>query len=125
MRERVEFGLVWLLVKLLGLLHRDAARKVGAEIGWLAFAATPRLRRVGLRNLELAFPEKPEAERESILREMYRQLGWQLAEFCHMPGYTLERANELIRYEGLENYLAAKQRGQGVLVLTGHLGAWE
>ncbi|MGB6933414.1 MAG: lysophospholipid acyltransferase family protein [Acidobacteriaceae bacterium] len=125
MRERVEFGLVWLLVKLLGLLPRDAARKLGAAIGWLAFAATPRLRRVGLRNLELAFPEKPEAERESILREMYRQLGWQLAEFCHMQGYTLERANELIRYEGLENYLAAKQRGQGVLVLTGHLGAWE
>ena len=79
----------------------------------------------GIKNLELAFPEKPEAERESILRAMYRQLGWQLAEFCHMPGYTLERASELIRYEGLENYLAAKQRGQGVLVLTGHLGAWE
>ena len=30
-----------------------------------------------------------------------------------------------IRYEGLEHYLAAKQRGKGVLVLTGHLGAWE
>jgi KDO2-lipid IV(A) lauroyltransferase len=80
---------------------------------------------VGLRNLALAFPEKPEAEREIILRAMYRQLGWQLAEFCHMPSYTLGLANQFIRYEGLEHYLEAKQRGNGVLVLTGHLGAWE
>jgi KDO2-lipid IV(A) lauroyltransferase len=125
MRQRIEFGLVWLVVTALRLLPRGMARDVGAAIGWLGYAATPRLRRVGLRNLALAFPEKPESERETILRGMYWQLGWQLAEFCHMPGYTLERANELIRYEGLEHYLAAKQRGQGVLVLTGHLGAWE
>jgi KDO2-lipid IV(A) lauroyltransferase len=110
---------------MLGLLPRGLARKAGAAIGGLAYAATPRLRRVGLRNLALAFPEKAEAERESILRGMYRQLGWQLAEFCQMPSYTLERASKFIRYEGLEHYRAAKQRGQGVLVLTGHLGAWE
>jgi KDO2-lipid IV(A) lauroyltransferase len=42
-----------------------------------------------------------------------------------MPSYSLERASQFIRYEGLEHFLAAKERGQGVLVLTGHLGAWE
>ncbi len=125
MRQRFEFGLVWVLVKLIGLLPRRLARKVGAAIGRIAYAATARLRRVGLTNLALAFPDKPIAAREAILRAMYRQLGWQLAEFCHMPGYTLDRANRFIRYEGLEHYLAAKQRGRGVLVLTGHLGAWE
>lgn len=125
MRQRFEFGLVWFLVKTLGVLPRGVARKVGAGIGWLAYAATPRLRRAGLRNLALAFPDTPAAQRETILRGMYRQLGWQLAEFCHMPGYTLQRASQFIRYEGLEHYMAAKQRGQGVLVLTGHLGAWE
>ena len=125
MRQRLEFALVWLLLELLGLLPRRAARAVGAGIGWIAYAATPRLRRTGWKNLELAFPEMPAAEREKILRAMYKQLGWQLAEFCHMSGYTLERANQFIRYEGLENYLAAQRRGQGVLILTGHLGAWE
>jgi KDO2-lipid IV(A) lauroyltransferase len=125
MRQRIEFGLVWLLMQLMALLPRGAARAVGAAIGWLAYAATPRLRQVGLRNLALAFPDTPAVERKQILRAMYRQLGWQLAEFCHMPGYTLERANQFIRYEGLENYLAAQRRGNGVLVLTGHLGAWE
>jgi Kdo2-lipid IVA lauroyltransferase/acyltransferase len=125
MRQKIEFGFVWLLLKLLGLLPRRAARAVGAGIGWLAYAATPRLRRVGLRNLALAFPDMPATERNKILRGMYRQLGWQLAEFCHLPETTLDAANRFIRYEGLEHYLAAQQRGKGVLVLTGHLGAWE
>ena len=85
-----------------------------------------RLRGVGQRNLELAFPaDGATAERERILREVYRNLGWLLAEFCLMPGYTAERASEFIRYEGLENYLQARDEGKGVLVLTGHLGAWE
>jgi KDO2-lipid IV(A) lauroyltransferase len=80
---------------------------------------------VGQRNLQLAFPEMRAEERERILREVYRNLGWLLAEFCLMPGYTAKRASEFIRYEGLENYLKARERGKGVLVLTGHLGAWE
>jgi KDO2-lipid IV(A) lauroyltransferase len=84
-----------------------------------------RLRSVGLRNLALALPEKVAAERERILRTEYRNLGWLLAEFCLMQGYTAERASRFIRYEGLDNYLRARERGKGVLVLTGHLGAWE
>jgi KDO2-lipid IV(A) lauroyltransferase len=83
------------------------------------------LRRVGLRNLELAFPAKTAPERETILRGVYRNLGYLLAEFCQMSSYTPEQASRFIRYDGLENYLAARERGKGVLVLTGHLGAWE
>ena len=42
-----------------------------------------------------------------------------------MRHYTRENTRELIRYEGLEHYLTARERGQGVLIVTGHLGAWE
>jgi KDO2-lipid IV(A) lauroyltransferase len=125
MRHRLEFALVWLLVKALGLLPRSVARGLGAFIGWLAFAAVPRLRRVGLKNLAFAFPEESSAKRARILRSMYRNLGWQLAEFCQMTHYTLEYASRFIRYDGLEHYLEAKRLGKGVLVLTGHIGAWE
>lgn len=116
---------MWLLVTVLGMLPRSLARALGAAIGGLAYAVLGRLRRVGLRNLELAFPKKSAGERERILREEYRNLGWLLAEFCLMPDYTADRASGFIRYEGLENYLRARDRGKGVLVLTGHLGAWE
>ena len=87
--------------------------RLGRRSAALAYGALGRLRRVGLRNLELAFPEMSDGERERILREVYRNLGWLLAEFCLMPGYTAERASRFIRYEGLENYLGARDRGQG------------
>ncbi|MBB5339642.1 lysophospholipid acyltransferase family protein [Tunturiibacter gelidoferens] len=124
-RERVEFAVVWLAVRGMRLLPRGLARSVGKGISTIAFHGLGRLRGVGARNLKLAFPAMLEVERERILRSLYRRLGWLLAEFCLMPGYTPESASRFIRYEGLENYLAARERGKGVLVLTGHLGAWE
>jgi KDO2-lipid IV(A) lauroyltransferase len=124
-REAAEFAVVWLFVHGVRLLPRRGARAVGKAIGAIAFRALARLRRVGLRNLELAFPEMTAEDREATLRSEYRNLGFLLAEFCKMPDYTAATASRFIRYDGLENYLAARERGKGVLVLTGHLGAWE
>jgi Kdo2-lipid IVA lauroyltransferase/acyltransferase len=124
-RETAEFAVVWTFVYGLRALPRELARAIGAIIGAIAFRVLGRLRRVGLRNLEMAFPEMTPREREAILRSVYRNLGFLLAEFCKMPDYTAESASRFIRYEGLENYLQAREKGKGVLVLTGHLGAWE
>jgi KDO2-lipid IV(A) lauroyltransferase len=112
-------------VAILKWLPRPVSRATGAAIGALAWHLIPRLRRIGLRNLSLAFPDMATRERTRILRTLYRLLGFQLAEFCRMPRATRADAEQLFRYEGLEHFLAARDRGQGVLVLTGHLGAWE
>ncbi len=125
LRHRLEAWALRLAVGAVGLLPRSLARAVGAGIGWLLWRTLGRLRRVGAENLRRSFPEKTEAEREAILRGVYRSLGWQIGEFCKMRGYTAEVASGFIRYDGLEHYLAARAKGRGVLVLTGHLGAWE
>ncbi len=94
-------------------------------MGALAWRFAGGLRKTGRRNLAMALPEKTQAERDTILRCMFRSLGWQIAEFCQMRHYTPEQASTFIRYEGLQHYIAARDKGHGVLVLTGHLGAWE
>jgi KDO2-lipid IV(A) lauroyltransferase len=124
-QQRLEALGVRLAVAAIGVLPRSAARAVGAGIGALLFHLLGRLRRTGMENLRRSFPEKSEAERVRILRGVYRSLGWQLGEFCKMRGYTAAQASTFIRYDGLEHYLAARDKGRGVLVLTGHLGAWE
>ena len=125
MRRKLEYFAVLLLIRGLGLLPREPARWIGARIGALAFLALPRLRQVGYRNLQIAFPNLAPAQRTALLHAEYRSLGWQLAEFCQMRKYTPENTKAFIRYDGLDHYLAARDAGQGVLILTGHLGAWE
>jgi len=124
-QERVEFAFVWALVSGIGVLPRPVARWFGAALGWVAYALFGRLRRVGMRNLALAYPDWTADQREQTLRRLYRHLGHHMAEFCLMAGYSAEYASGFIEYEGLEHYLAARAGGNGVLVVTGHLGAWE
>ncbi len=125
MREKIEYWLVVAVARSLGRMPLGLARLLAGGLAWAVYRGISRLRRVGMRNLELALPELPPAERKRILRGVYRHLGWQLVEFCRMPGYTRENTVRWIRTEGLENYVQARSRGKGVLVLTGHLGAWE
>jgi KDO2-lipid IV(A) lauroyltransferase len=125
MREGLEYGFVVVLLKALGFLPRPAARAVGAGVAMGAFHLLPRLRRVGETNLRLAYPEWDSLRRKQTLRDAYRNLGLHLAEFCLMQRYTRDRAGRFVRYQGLEHYEAARAKGAGVLVVTGHLGLWE
>ena len=124
-RHRLEYVLVRAGLALLGAIPRRWARALGVWFARAAFVALPRLRSVGRKNLELAFPERSTRERERILRREYAHLGELLAEFCLMPRYRRSDVAAFIRYDGLERYERARERGKGVLVLTGHLGAWE
>ncbi len=124
-RGRLEYWAVRGVVGLLGRLPRGVARFAGAGVGLAAYVLASRLRRVGERNLAMALPDVSREMRQRILRSSFRSLGWQLAEFAQMRRWTRERIGGRIRYEGLENYLLARERCKGVLVLTGHLGAWE
>ena len=84
MRQRLEFIVVWVLVRALGALPRRWARAVGAGLGALTFVLTGRLGRTGERNLQIAYPESDAAWRSRTLRQLYRNLGLHLAEFCRM-----------------------------------------
>jgi KDO2-lipid IV(A) lauroyltransferase len=125
LRYRLEYALAWGLIKLVGALPRPLARAVGISIAWLVYLLHRKLRRVGMRNLELAFFEKTRAERKKILRGVFISLGRQAAEVCRFPKYTRENVSKTVVYEGFENFERAVARGKGVLFLTGHLGAWE
>ncbi len=125
MRHRLEYAPVWLLVHGIGALPRSWARALCIALARMVYLLHGRLRRVGLRNLEIAFPEKPAAERRQIVKALFTHLGRQLAEFCLLPRYTRENVSETVIYDGFANYDAARVRGKGVVFLTAHLGGWE
>jgi KDO2-lipid IV(A) lauroyltransferase len=125
MRHRLEYALVWPVIKGLGALPRPLARFVAMILAGMVYHLHPRLRRVGLRNLEIAMPELPPAERKRIVRGVFRSLARLLAEFCLFPKYSRENISHIAVYEGYENFDTAQRRGKGVLFLTAHLGGWE
>lgn len=111
----------------LGALPRPVAVAAGRGMGRAAYALAGGLRRTGLRNLELAFPEKSPREREEILRGSFLSLGRQLGEVSQFPRATAERLREVVEYDAEDEKLldVARARGRGVIFLTSHLGAWE
>jgi len=125
MRRKLEYAAAWPFVKILGLMPRPLSRAFAIGLGQLFYLLHFRLRQVGMRNLEMVFPEKRLAERRRILRGVFTSLGRQLAELCQFPKYTPENVDEVVVYDGLENYERAYARGKGVLFLTAHFGGWE
>jgi Kdo2-lipid IVA lauroyltransferase/acyltransferase len=125
MRQRLEYAAAWPFIKILGILPRSLARACGIGLGWTVYLLHVRLRYVGMRNLALAFPEKTISERSRILRGEFTSMGRQLAEVCQFPKYTLDNVEQVLVYDGLENYEKAYARGKGVLFLTAHFGGWE
>jgi Kdo2-lipid IVA lauroyltransferase/acyltransferase len=125
MRRKLEFAAAWPFIKILGILPRPLARGFAIAISQLVYFLHFRLRQVGMRNLAMVFPEKSQAERKRILRGVFTSLGRQLAELCQFPRYTAENVDDVVVYDGLENYQRAFARGKGVLFVTAHFGGWE
>jgi Kdo2-lipid IVA lauroyltransferase/acyltransferase len=125
MRYRLEYALAWLLIRGISILPRPVARAAGIGLGQLVYLLHGKLRRVGMRNLQLAFPDKSAYERRRILRGEFTSLGRQLAEVCLFPSYTRENVTKIVVYDGFENFERAEARGKGVIYLTAHLGGWE
>ena len=125
MRRKLEYAAAWPFIKILSILPRPLSRAAAIFLAQIVYLLHRKLRRVGMRNLAMAFPEKSEAERARILRGVFTSLGRELAELCQFPRYTLENVDQVVVYDGLENYEQAFGRGKGVLFVTAHFGGWE
>ena len=113
----VVFTLEWTPVPLADFLSRFYVR--------LLDRALPRLRRVALRNLELAMPSALPGERLRIVDGNFRSIARLLVAFARFPRMHRDNISRWIRYEGYEHFEEAKRRGRGVLFATAHLGNWE
>jgi Kdo2-lipid IVA lauroyltransferase/acyltransferase len=125
MRRKLEYAAAWPFIKILGLMPRPLSRAFAIGLAQIVYVLHFRLRQVGMGNLEMVFPEKSKSEQRRILRGVFTSLGRQLSELCQFPKYTPENVDEVVVYDGLENYERAYAQRKGVLFLTAHFGGWE
>ena len=131
----LEYLPVRLLFATLGALPRKTAVRVGMSIGRLGYKFAGGLRRVALRNLQIAFPEKTIEEREAIALGSFENLGRVLGELTQFPKATREDLRTLIEFPfDTETGKASPERaafeagraaGRGTLLVGPHLGNWE
>ena len=131
----LEYIPVRLVFAVLGILPRKTAVSLGMFLGRIAYRFAGGLRRVALRNLEIAFPEKSIEEREAIARGSFENLGRVLGELTQFPRATRDSLRERVVFE-FENHAdkdstdiaraqAEHANGRGILLLGPHLGNWE
>jgi KDO2-lipid IV(A) lauroyltransferase len=98
----------------------------GAALGGLFYRLSSGRRTLALENLALAYSgEKEAAELESVALESFRSMGMNLAEFFAFPSLTPARVDALMNWRGEENLAEAMKSGNGVLLLSAHMGNWD
>ena len=128
-RDLLEYLAARALMAILALLPRPFATRIAMVGSRLLFACLPRLHRIGLRNLELAFPDLSLAERGQLLEQSFENFGRIIADFAYFPRATpadlAARVETSFPKALVARYHAAKAAGRGVIFVTPHLGNWE
>jgi len=85
--------------------------------------------RTGMKNLELAFPEKTKAERRYILSKMWDNLARTSVEYIYLDTlFDYDHDNPdtgRIEIVGAENFKKLDEGKKPAIIFTGHLANWE
>lgn len=102
----------------LGILHR-----FGAILGWLMYLLDSKYAARLRENLGRVWEGRPEADFHKAIRANTMEMGKSIFE---LPWIWRRPLDEVLRkvqsVHGLEYLSAARERGQGIIVLTPHLG---
>ena len=109
-------------IGLMRLLGVERASNLG---GWLLKTLGPKTgtHRTVTRNLRIAFPDMPAAEREALARDAWEQTGRTFAETAVMDQLTL--ASGRVEVVGMERLHAIRDSGRPVVFVSGHLANFE
>lgn len=109
-------GILWLLVQ----LPYPSLMKLGRLLGRLAQRLLKRRVAIARRNLELAFPELPVAEREVLLQRNFDSVGCAIFETGMAWFWSDRRMRRWMQASGVEHITAAQAGQHGMLLLSCH-----
>jgi Kdo2-lipid IVA lauroyltransferase/acyltransferase len=126
-RANLEYLPVAALVRMFAAMPLERALKVGASLGAIIMRLDVGNRPIGIKNLEIAFPDLGAKARLKILADMYRNWGRIIAEWPHSGALNRDNIEKFVTYDGVENLrealLIAEKRG--AIILTAHYGNFE
>jgi KDO2-lipid IV(A) lauroyltransferase len=120
------YRIFYALIYLISLIPRPVGLRLGDWFGLVGYRLIKRRRQVAMANLEIAFGrEMGKKEREKIARRCFQGIGRHFMEVCYLIRYDKEKVGTYVSFRGAEHFEEARQKGRGVVLLTGHFGCWE
>lgn len=98
---------------------------LGGALGGVAGSVFRLRRGVVEANLTRAFPDRNPAWIRKVAAASYRHLGKEAVALLRMGALGPRQVEERTEVDGLHHLREPLARGQGVVLLTGHLGNWE
>jgi Kdo2-lipid IVA lauroyltransferase/acyltransferase len=124
--------LVYFLARLVITFFRLVPRSLGIFIikilATCAYCLDLKHKHIAGVNLRIVFPELSNRERSRIALAAFQNVAMNLLEISRLASLTPANISSLVDYDavqGIENYRAARERGKGILYLTGHFSSWE
>ena len=124
----LQFLLILLVTLPIAVLPFRVSLKLGECLGGLLFFSWGSRRRIAIGNLELAVARNAlsiDATPEQIIRENFSNLGKSFVEVVKIYYGLGDRIIRSVEITGVEHFLKAREKGAGILVITGHCGNWE
>ncbi|MGI8642194.1 MAG: lysophospholipid acyltransferase family protein [Pyrinomonadaceae bacterium] len=125
LQNKSELFAVRSLLGAIGALPLKSSMKIGKNAGKFIGARFAKLHKIARRNLDIAFPDLAESEKEKIVRGTFESLGRHLGFVSHFEDFTPERVREIVEVVGKEHFDKAHESGKGIIFFTGHFGSWE
>lgn len=124
----LEAGAVLVLAFPFAMLPMTLALKAGELLGFVFYVLWGSRRKIAIDNVEKAVEAgglKIDISPSQVVRKSFMNLGRSLAEIIKIYFGLGRRLIDSIEVVGFDNYLKAKERGKGILFITGHCGNWE
>ena len=99
--------------------------RIGMLLGQLMQPFMRSRAKVVRRNLQLCFPEMSDTDREYLVKKILKNTGMMMIETAISWWASDRQLRRRVTYEGLEHLEAAKAKGKGVILLTGHFTSME
>ena len=132
-KAAVDAALGWLAVGMLHVIRATSRRPMADFAGRVMRTLGPTLRehKIGRANLAVAFPEMPPTEIETILRDVWDNLGRVAAEFAHIDRFEIcepdpgRTGDILYTPEAYARFQELRLDGKPALIFASHLANWE
>ena len=119
MKHLITYSFLRALSILLSLIPRGIAIFFAKKFGTFISIVYPKRKKVAIKNIKIAFPDKSKSEIEELIKKTYRHYMVLIIDFLRQNKFNISKIN---MDSGTKKILSSKD---GLILMTAHIGNWE